>query len=176
MAATHGGPTTVATLQVAFVSGLRVILVIGLVLVALGAVFAVVLVRAKDFVRAPHPESSPTADITTVELRSELLEQLGTDAAHGASRPLICAAARSLPAAASRWSSARDDRRLVFARTGQSCKRGQRSGSCTTTAGRLTGAHGVDTGTRRTRPTTVSDANKSVSVVRLGSARLAYDS
>jgi len=38
--------------QQAFVSGLRLILVIGMVLVALGAVVAVTLIRAKDFV---HP-------------------------------------------------------------------------------------------------------------------------
>jgi predicted MFS family arabinose efflux permease len=53
----HAGPGSIAPLQLAFVSGLRLILVIGLVLVALGAFFAVLLVRAKDFVR---PQSAPT--------------------------------------------------------------------------------------------------------------------
>jgi hypothetical protein len=38
---------------VAFVSGLRLILVIGMVLVAIGAVVAVALIRAKDFVHPP---------------------------------------------------------------------------------------------------------------------------
>jgi hypothetical protein len=62
VSATHGGPGAAATLQVAFVAGLRVILVIGLVLVALGAIFAVTLVRAKDFVRAPGAQGARTAE------------------------------------------------------------------------------------------------------------------
>ena len=60
----HGGPGSIAPLQVAFVSGLRLILVIGLILVALGALFAVILVRAKDFVR-PQAATTSTATHTT---------------------------------------------------------------------------------------------------------------
>jgi EmrB/QacA subfamily drug resistance transporter len=53
VAATHGEAGTAALTRVAFVSGLRLILVIGLVVVAIGAVVAVALIRAKDFVHPP---------------------------------------------------------------------------------------------------------------------------
>jgi len=53
VAAAHGRAGTAMLTRVAFVSGLRLILVIGMVLVALGAVVAVTLVRAKDFVLPP---------------------------------------------------------------------------------------------------------------------------
>jgi hypothetical protein len=43
---------------VAFVSGLHLILLIGLVVVALGALAAVTLVRAKDFAHAPRGQVS----------------------------------------------------------------------------------------------------------------------
>jgi EmrB/QacA subfamily drug resistance transporter len=52
VATVHGQPGAAMLARVAFVSGLRLILVIGMVLVAVGAVVAVALVRAKDFV---HP-------------------------------------------------------------------------------------------------------------------------
>jgi len=58
VAAAHGRPGTAALTQVAFVSGLRLILVIGMVLVAVGAIVAVALVRAKDFV---HPPGAPVS-------------------------------------------------------------------------------------------------------------------
>jgi EmrB/QacA subfamily drug resistance transporter len=54
-AATHGQADTVHVARVAFVSGLRLILVIGMILVALGALVSVALVRAKDFI---HPASA----------------------------------------------------------------------------------------------------------------------
>jgi EmrB/QacA subfamily drug resistance transporter len=50
-AAALGKAGTAVLARVAFVSGLRLILVIGMVLVAVGAVVAVALVRAKDFVQ-----------------------------------------------------------------------------------------------------------------------------
>jgi hypothetical protein len=56
VAATHGQADTAAVARMAFVSGLRLILVIGMILVALGAAVSFALVRAKDFV---HPQDAP---------------------------------------------------------------------------------------------------------------------
>jgi predicted MFS family arabinose efflux permease len=55
--ASHRGADAVPVMQQAFVSGLHLILVIGLIVVALGAVAAVVLIRAKDFVNALGAQS-----------------------------------------------------------------------------------------------------------------------
>src|SRR5487761_100354 len=61
MTAIHAKPATATALHVAFVSGLRVLLVIGVAVVGLGAIAAVALVRAKDFVRAPGEAQATTA-------------------------------------------------------------------------------------------------------------------
>jgi EmrB/QacA subfamily drug resistance transporter len=60
-AAAHGQPKIAAAARVAFVSGFRAIILIGAIVVALGAIVAAWLVRSKDFhtattsVRAPEP-------------------------------------------------------------------------------------------------------------------------
>jgi hypothetical protein len=60
-AAAHGQPKIAAAARVAFVSGFRAIILIGAIVVALGAIVAAFLVRSKDFhtsttsVRAPEP-------------------------------------------------------------------------------------------------------------------------
>jgi EmrB/QacA subfamily drug resistance transporter len=60
-AAAHGQPKIAAAARVAFVSGFRAIILIGAIVVALGAIVAAFLVRSKDFhtaatsVRAPAP-------------------------------------------------------------------------------------------------------------------------
>jgi EmrB/QacA subfamily drug resistance transporter len=56
-AAAHGQAKTAQAARVAFASGLHTILVIGAIAVALGAVLAVALVRAKDFHRPTAPVS-----------------------------------------------------------------------------------------------------------------------
>jgi hypothetical protein len=62
-AAAHGQPKIAVAARVAFVSGLRTIFIIGAIVVALGAVAAAGLVRAKDFDTttspAPQPEVAP---------------------------------------------------------------------------------------------------------------------
>ncbi|HEY5271965.1 MAG TPA: MFS transporter [Acidimicrobiales bacterium] len=55
VAAVHGQAGAATATRVAFISGLHLILVIGTVLVAFGAVVSVALVRAKDFVHPPGP-------------------------------------------------------------------------------------------------------------------------
>jgi len=55
-AAAHGQPKVAEAARVAFVSGLRTIVVIGAIVVALGALVAAGLVRSKDF----HPATAPT--------------------------------------------------------------------------------------------------------------------
>jgi EmrB/QacA subfamily drug resistance transporter len=60
-AATRGRANVGVATRVAFVSGLRLILVIGLVVVALGALAAVALIRAKDFVH-PTGATAPAAN------------------------------------------------------------------------------------------------------------------
>src|SRR5665213_2587393 len=66
-AAAHGQPKIADAARVAFVSGLRMIVVIGATVVALGAVVAACLVRSKDFHRAstPAPAPQPTIAIAT---------------------------------------------------------------------------------------------------------------
>jgi hypothetical protein len=60
-AAAHGQPKIAAAARVAFVSGFRAIILIGAIVVALGAIVAAWLVRSKDFhtsttsVRAREP-------------------------------------------------------------------------------------------------------------------------
>jgi hypothetical protein len=58
-AAVHGQSKAADAARVAFVSGLRTIFIIGLIIVALGAAVAAVLVRAKDFHRPTAPASQP---------------------------------------------------------------------------------------------------------------------
>jgi hypothetical protein len=58
-AAAHGQPMLEQAARVAFVSGLRTIVVIGAVVVALGAVAAAGLVRSKDFHTPTNPAPPP---------------------------------------------------------------------------------------------------------------------
>jgi hypothetical protein len=58
-AAAHGQPKIADAARVAFVSGLRTIFIIGAIVVALGAVAAAWLVRAKDFHTATPPVAQP---------------------------------------------------------------------------------------------------------------------
>ena len=58
----HGRPGAVATIHIAFVSGLRDIIVIGMIVVLIGALAAVALVRAKDFVHAPRAQESSSQE------------------------------------------------------------------------------------------------------------------
>ncbi len=69
-AAAHGQPKIADAAYVAFVSGLRTILVIGAVAVALGAVLAAALVRSRDFHR-PVAHVSPIE--TTPHVATEVL-------------------------------------------------------------------------------------------------------
>jgi hypothetical protein len=62
--ATHGQANTASIARVAFVSGLRLILVIGMILVALGAVASFALVRAKDFT---HPHAAGATAVESEE-------------------------------------------------------------------------------------------------------------
>ena len=63
-AAAHGQPKIANAARAAFVSGFRMIILIGAIIVAFGAVVAAWLVRSKDFHRAatsaPAPGSTPT--------------------------------------------------------------------------------------------------------------------
>jgi EmrB/QacA subfamily drug resistance transporter len=61
-AAAHGQSKIADAARSAFVSGLHTILIIGAVLVALGAVVAAILVRSKDFHRAAAP-ATPTEPV-----------------------------------------------------------------------------------------------------------------
>jgi EmrB/QacA subfamily drug resistance transporter len=66
-AAAHGQPRIAEAARLAFVSGLRTILVIGAIVVALGAVAAAFLVRAKDF-HSASPQASerePSSPVAT---------------------------------------------------------------------------------------------------------------
>jgi EmrB/QacA subfamily drug resistance transporter len=65
-AAAHGQSNIVDAARVAFVSGLQAILIIGMVVVALGAALAAVLVRSKDF----HRPGAPVTPTPTVPLES----------------------------------------------------------------------------------------------------------
>ncbi|HUZ09422.1 MAG TPA: MFS transporter [Acidimicrobiales bacterium] len=71
-AASPGRPAVTSAAHVAFMSGLHVILVVGTVLVALGAIAGFALVRARDFHRppvtgpAPSPGTAPAYDPDTV--------------------------------------------------------------------------------------------------------------
>ena len=65
--AIHADAAASATLKVAFVAGLRVILVLGLVVVALGAISGATLVRAKDFVQAAQPPATAEPEATAVD-------------------------------------------------------------------------------------------------------------
>jgi hypothetical protein len=60
-AAAHGNPKIADAARVAFASGLRTIVVIGAIIVVLGAVAAALLVRSKDFHSATAPASSPAS-------------------------------------------------------------------------------------------------------------------
>jgi EmrB/QacA subfamily drug resistance transporter len=66
-AAAHGQPRIAEAARVAFVSGLRTILVIGAIIVAFGAVIAASLVRSKDFhtPTAPVPRLESTPSVAT---------------------------------------------------------------------------------------------------------------
>jgi hypothetical protein len=58
--ASHGLVGVARNAHVAFVSGMHLILVIGTVAVALGAVAGFALVHHRDFQTAPAPSTSPT--------------------------------------------------------------------------------------------------------------------
>ena len=69
-AAAHGQPKIADAARVAFVSGFRTIVLIGAIIVALGAVVSAWLVRSKDFHTASKPapviqSSTPVASETT---------------------------------------------------------------------------------------------------------------
>jgi EmrB/QacA subfamily drug resistance transporter len=66
-AASHGQPKIEVAARVAFVSGFRMIILIGASIVAVGAVVAAFLVRSKDFHRAttPAPAPGPTSTVVT---------------------------------------------------------------------------------------------------------------
>lgn len=64
-AASHGQLKIAEAARVAFVSGLRTIFVIGAIVVALGAVAAAWLVRAKDFYSTATPASAPATPLTS---------------------------------------------------------------------------------------------------------------
>jgi EmrB/QacA subfamily drug resistance transporter len=58
-AAAHGNPKIAAASRVAFVSGLHTIIIIGAIIVVLGALAAACLVRSKDFHTPSPPATSP---------------------------------------------------------------------------------------------------------------------
>ena len=65
-AAAHGQPKIADAARTAFVSGFRMIVLIGAIIVALGAVVAAWLVRSKDFYRATAPAPAPGSTSTVV--------------------------------------------------------------------------------------------------------------
>jgi hypothetical protein len=62
VAAAHGQAGVAAAAHSAFVSGLNLILVVGAVVVAVGAIAAFALVRAQDFYTHKAPEAVPAAE------------------------------------------------------------------------------------------------------------------
>lgn len=69
-AAVHAAPhqSDIAGLtRTAFVAGLRLIVVIGMIAVAIGALAAVLLIRAKDFYRAPAATTPSNSDVLATE-------------------------------------------------------------------------------------------------------------